>query len=138
MRLRARPAFRARAHRGAAFADFDGDGRVDVVASAIGSPAQLWRNTSPGENQWLAVRLQGETSNANGIGAIVRVGDQTAMATSAVGYASSSLGPVHFGLGTAPNVSEIIVEWPGGTRQRVIVTELNRVVTVREPGGGVR
>ena len=43
----------AAAHRGCAFADFDNDGRVDVVVSALGEPAELWRNSRPAENTWI-------------------------------------------------------------------------------------
>ncbi len=124
--------FRPAAHRGAAFADFDADGRVDVVVSAIGSPAELWRNESAAINRWVAVRLIGTVSNADGLGAVVRAADQVTMANSAVGYASSSLTPLHFGLGREPKLSEIRVTWPDGREQTVPLVGLDRLVTVTE------
>ena len=128
--------FGAAAHRGAAFADFDADGRVDVVVSAIGSRAELWRNESKTANQWLGVRLIGTVSNADGIGALVRAGDQVAMVSSAMGYASSSLTPLHFGLGRESNLGEIRVTWPGGREQTVPLGGLDRLVTVTEEDSG--
>lgn len=128
--------FQPAAHRGAAFADFDRDGRVDVVVSAIGGATELWRNESATDNRWLAVRLIGSLSNKDGIGALVRAGDQVAMATSAIGYASSSLTPLHFGLGREPNLSEIRVTWPGGREQVVPLDGLDRLVTVTEEVAG--
>ncbi len=129
-------AFEPAVHRGAAFADFDGDGRVDVVVSSLGSRAELWRNESPSRHQWLGVRLVGTASNTDGIGATVRAGSQVAMLTSSIGYASSSLGPVHFGLGEAPTPQEIQVTWPSGTVQAVALVGLNRVLIVTEPAAG--
>lgn len=130
--------FRPAAHRGAAFADFDGDGRVDVVVSAIGSPAELWHNQTETVNRWLAVRLIGTASNADGIGAWVRAGDQATMATSAVGYASSSLTPLVFGLGRESKLDMIHVTWPGGTEQAVPLDGLDRLVIVTEEVAGQR
>ena len=130
--------FRPAAHRGAAFADFDADGRVDVVVSAIGSPAELWRNETATANRWLQVRLIGTGSNADGLGALVRAGDQVAMASSAVGYASSSLTALHFGLGREPDLREIRVTWPDGRAQTVPLDGLDRLVTVTEEDAGQR
>src|SRR5207245_2360612 len=62
-----------RAHRGAAFADLDGDGRVDVVTTALQAPAELWWNQSPAAGHWLEVRLTGTKSNREGIGAAVKL-----------------------------------------------------------------
>ncbi|HEY2015481.1 MAG TPA: VCBS repeat-containing protein [Bryobacteraceae bacterium] len=67
-----------KAHRGAAFADFDGDGRVDGVVSALGDVAELWENTSPQVQHWIDLRLVGTKSNRDGIGAQVRIGNQYA------------------------------------------------------------
>src|SRR5262249_55022125 len=91
-------------HRGAAFADFDRDGRVDVVVSRIGEPAELFRNTSPTRNHWLALRLRGRRSNRDAIGATVQVVGaagrrQWNRVTTAVGYGSSSDRTVFFGMG---------------------------------------
>lgn len=120
------------AHRGAAFADFDGDGRVDVVVSAIGGAAELWRNLSPTENRWLGIRLIGTASNVDGIGARVQIGSQVLTASSSSGYASSSLAPLHFGLGPAPDLQFVRIDWPSGTQQTAKVKGLDQVMTVVE------
>jgi hypothetical protein len=89
----------ARAHRGSAFADFDNDGKIDVVVSALGEPAELWQNVSSEPNHWLILKLTGTRSNRDGMGAKIKIGNQFNHATTAAGYASSSPQSVHFGVG---------------------------------------
>ena len=122
------------AHRGAAFADFNNDGKVDVVVSQLGGRAELWENVSPVENTWMDVRLVGTNSNRDGIGARVRVGNQWNEMTSNVGYASSSLTPVHFGTGKAAS-ADVEIVWPGGIRQAIKSAKTNQALTVRERSG---
>ena len=130
-----------RAHRGAGFADLDGDGRVDVVVSALGAPAELWWNQSADTGHWLAVRLAGTKSNRDGMGAVVKVTAgsdprwrrQWNSMTSAVGYASSSRGPVHFGTGAAAVLDTVEVRWPGGAVQVVKDVKADQVLTLAEP-----
>lgn len=121
----------ASAHRGCAFADFDRDGRVDVVVSSLGGAAELWHNTSPGRRAWLNVRLLGTKSNRDGMGAKVRAGGQSNVMTSAVGYASSSHDGVHFGLGESEGVA-VQVTWPSGTVQDLGRVSANQILEVRE------
>ncbi len=122
-----------RAHRGAAFADFNGDGRIDAVVSALGEPAELWENISPGGLHWIELRLVGSKSAREGIGAQVRIGTQYAEMTTTVGYASSADVPLHFGLGTAATVPKIQIRWPGGALQTLTDIKADRVVEVTEP-----
>ncbi len=131
----------ARAHRGAVFADFDGDGRVDVAVTALGAPAELWHNESTGGGHWLDVRLQGTRSNRDGLGAVVRIAatgdrrwrEQYNPMTTAGGYASSSAGPVHFGTGAATTIATVEVRWPSGTVQVLKDVPADQVLTVLEP-----
>jgi hypothetical protein len=125
-------------YRGAAFADFDNDGRVDVVVAAIGSEAVLLRNVTANENHWLAFKLRGTKSNRDGIGARIRVSlaDGRALynhATTSVGYASSSERLVRFGLGTAGEAKEVEIIWPSGIAQKLTKVPADRLIEVREP-----
>ena len=121
------------AHRGAAAADFDDDGRLDLVVSALGEPAAVLRNLSEPAGNWIALDLVGTISNRDGLGARVKARDQTRWMKSAAGYASSSLRPIHFGLGksTAPVTVEIF--WPSGQSQTVESVPLNQRTVVHEP-----
>ena len=71
-------------------------------------------------------------SNRDGIGARIRIGNQSNHMTSSVGYISSSHGPVHFGLGKAQRV-DIEVRWPSGVSQTLKDVPTNQTLTVREP-----
>jgi hypothetical protein len=126
-------------HRGCAFADFDGDGRVDAVVSSLERDAELWMNRSPNTNHWLDVALRGTHSNRDGIGARIKVvspsGTQYNHQTSSVCYASSSLGPVHFGLGPDKIATRIEVTWPSGIVQTLENVAADRIVTAVEPAG---
>jgi hypothetical protein len=122
-----------RAHRGSAFADLNADGKIDVVVTSLGEPAEVWENIAASQNRWLIVKLRGTRSNRDGIGAELTIGKQKNLMTSAVGYASSSHSGVHFGLGKVSRVDVLEVRWPSGTRQFVRDIETNRTIEVREP-----
>jgi enediyne biosynthesis protein E4 len=122
----------ARAHRGCAFADFNNDGKIDVVVACLGEPAELWQNISPDANNWIILKLIGTKSNRDGIGARVRIGKQWNQMTSAVGYASSSHFGVHFGLGKMAQIPEIEIRWPSGFVQVLRDVSANQVLQVHE------
>ena len=89
--------------RGAAYADFDHDGDLDVLITTNHGPAYLFRNDGGNRNHWLNVRLAGTKSNRDGIGAVVRVesasGKQWNMVRSGSSYCSQSDLALTFGLG---------------------------------------
>jgi len=125
-------------HRGAAFGDLDGDGRVDVVVTRIGERAEVFRNTSPAPNHYLAVRLRGKRSNRDGIGSMVHVTSasgrqQWNRVTTATGYGSSSDRTVFFGMGRDAGRSSVEVLWPSGIRQTERNVACDRYLMLDEP-----
>lgn len=126
-------------HRGAAFADFDHDGRVDVVVTALNDKPRVLHNVTPGAGHWLALRLTGTRSNRDAIGAWVHIttasGEQWNRVSTSVGYAGSSERTLHFGLGADAVVRTIDIRWPSGTTQRLRNISADRYLDVQEPPG---
>jgi enediyne biosynthesis protein E4 len=123
----------AKAHRGSAYADFDNDGKIDVVVSALEGPVELWHNVSPDPNHWLDIRLMAAKCNRDGIGASIHLSNQWNDMTSAVSYASSTLCPVHFGLGSTAQVDTVEILWPNRKKQVLHGIRSDQVLQVREP-----
>jgi hypothetical protein len=122
--------------RGAAFADYDTDGRIDGVIVNLGAPAYLLHNTSPAAGHWISIRLVGRKSNRDGIGARVEalVGSrrQTHERVAGSGYLSQDDPRLHFGLGPAAKVDRLTVTWPSGAVQVLENVAADRIVTITE------
>jgi hypothetical protein len=123
--------------RGAAFADYDRDGRVDVyVVNQDGTP-RLLRNVTTLGSHWLEVDTVGRASNRDGCGATLKaeVGGTTllrqVLCGSSLGAGSDTV--VHFGLGTATRVSRLVIRWPSGIRQVLRNVAADRLLTATEP-----
>ena len=133
------PAFRIKhVGRGAAVADFDNDGDLDIVIMNQREPPSLLRNDCPKENHWLKVRLEGTKSNRSAIGArvLVRYGGkvQAQGVLSQASYMSSNDPRLHFGLG-AEKTADIEVHWPSGAVEKFPSQAANRLVTILEGKG---
>jgi hypothetical protein len=125
------------AHRGAAFGDLNNDGKIDVVVSAIGSPAELLYNTGGAGNHWILIRTIGTRSNRDGIGTQIKItvpsgAVQYGEVSPAGSYASSSDKRVHFGLGAEKTIKEIELHWPSGAVQVLRNIEADQIITVTE------
>jgi hypothetical protein len=138
--------------RGACFADYDSDGKVDAFLVNLGAKGTLVHNVSTTKGHWIAIDLIGAmrmgdtrsaagtvsaTSNRDGMGARVEVsaGDKhwTAERVAGSGYLSQDDGRMHFGLGAATRIDRILVKWPSGREQTLVNQDVDRVLTVEEP-----
>jgi len=125
--------------RGAAYADYDRDGDLDILVTTNDGPAYLFRNDGGNRNNFVCIRLLGRKSNRDGIGAVVRVtsklGRQWNMVRSGSSYCSASDLALTFGLGSDPEVQSIEIEWPSGERQKLGAVAANQFLTLDESAG---
>ena len=109
------------AARGAAFADLDNDGNMDIVVTNNGDPPLLLKNLGPTENHFVNFKLVGTKSNRDAMGArvTIRTGSLSQIREVAGGgsFLSQSDLRVHFGLGETTLVDSLEVKWPSGKRQ---------------------
>jgi hypothetical protein len=123
---------------GAAFADFDNDGAMDIVINNINDEAFLYRNTITGRdtvtNHFLQIKFKGNNQNINGIGAMVSIyydhGKLQAFENTPYrGYLSTLQAGAHFGLGTATGVDSIVIRWQPGKKQVIKNVKANQAIT---------
>jgi hypothetical protein len=125
--------------RGAAYADYDRDGDLDLIISTNNGPAYLFRNDGGNQNHWLNIRLVGTRSNRSGIGAVVRIesasGKQWNMVRSGSSYCSQSDLALTFGLGADAKAARLEVEWPSGVKQQFTDIAANQFLKIQEERG---
>jgi hypothetical protein len=123
--------------RGACFADYDNDGKVDAFVVNLGGKGTLLHNVSTDAGHWIEIKLKGTKSNRDGIGARVEVfaagKRHTAERVAGSGYLSQDDDRLHFGLGATTAVEKLIVHWPSGREQTLEKLGVDRVLTVEEP-----
>ena len=123
--------------RGAAYADIDHDGDLDVLITTNHGPAYLYRNDSAEKNNWISLRLTGAgKSNRSALGAVVRVqsaqGRQWQTVHSGSSYCSQSDLALTFGLGKDTTISSIEIDWPSGFKQKLTNVKAGQILNITE------
>ena len=129
---------------GAAYADLNNDGRLDLVVNNLDAPASIYQNIQPRDDahHFLEIKLDGESPNRRGIGStlILTAGGQKQYLYHSPyrGYMSSMDDRAHFGLGRARRVDSLEVIWPDGRQQRLTGLEVDRILTVQQKDAALK
>lgn len=128
--------------RGAAYADLDRDGDLDILISTNDGAPILYTNEGGNRNHWLTVRLNGTRSNRSALGAVVRIesalGKQWRTVHSGSSYCSQSDLALSFGLAGDRTIRSLSVDWPSGVHQRFNNIAANQFLTIDESRGIVK
>lgn len=114
--------------RGAALADFDLDGRIDILVMNRRAPMEIYRNISKDTGNWVAIKLTQKGGNRNAIGSRITIGKDSQQVTIGGGHAGGQALPIHFGLGDA-KTAIINIEWPDGSLTKH-ETKTNQIITI--------
>ena len=132
-----RPLGTHRVGRGAAFADYDRDGDVDIFVVNHDGPARLLENRAETGHRWLEVRLHGRPPNTSALGARLYLHADSLLQTREVGaqgsYLSQNELTQHFGLGERRAADSLLIRWPSGTRQVLRDLPVDTLLTITEP-----
>lgn len=133
------PLVENKSSRGAAFADYDNDGDIDVLVVNMNEPPSLLRNDTASGHHWIGLRLAGTKSNRDGIGARVTLSAggmrQTREVRSGGSYLSHNDFRLHFGLGRAEKIEAVKVRWPSGLAETFPALEAGKYHTLQEGEG---
>ena len=126
----------ARNARGAAYADYDRDGDLDMIVTTNHGRAVLLRNDGGNRNHWLCIHLIGTRSNRQGIGArlLLEAGGKQYLRQYGVqgSYLSSSAPEAWFGLGQIKQIDSLTIAWPSGSRQVFRDLPIDRTLAITE------
>ena len=129
--------FKPAVGRGSAYADIDGDGDLDIIATQVAGPPMLLRNDRPLGNHHVRLKLVGTRSNRDALGATVKITaggrSQWREVMTSKSYLSASELPVTFGLGTIDKVESVEILWPGGTKQTLTHVAIDTLTVVEQP-----
>ena len=129
-----------KASRGAAFADFDNDGDVDIVVNNVHDTPDLFRLDQTVTHHWITVKLVGTRSNRSAIGSLVRVitadGEQRQEVRGGGSYYSQNDLRLQFGLGEMKSVERVVVRWPNGEEETWTAPPVDRINTLTEGRAG--
>ncbi len=128
---------------GAAYADLDNDGDLDLIVNNINRPAFIYRNESQkGDSNYLQIKLKGADLNSDGIGAKISIyenGKTQALEQSPMrGYLSSVSTILNFGLGSASEVDSLIIRWNSGKQQHIQNVKSNQVLVLEENNASLK
>jgi hypothetical protein len=130
-----------RVSRGAAIADFDNDGDLDILVNNNGGAPQLLRNDGGNANHWLEILLIGTKSNRDAVGARVKItaGDPKLVLfdqrKGGMSYQSAQDPRLHFGLGQRDRVDSVEITWPSGEITRLANLKSDQIIAVKEGVG---
>ena len=128
--------------RGAAYADFDNDGDIDIVYTNLNAPPTLLENITKPVNQWITIKTVGTQSNRDGIGARLKLTAddlvQYATVRSGESYLSGNDPRIHFGLGQRKKIDELEILWPSSHVDKIPNPPINVIATVQEGKGIIR
>ncbi|HEY7498982.1 MAG TPA: CRTAC1 family protein [Vicinamibacterales bacterium] len=133
------PATIPKAGRGAAFADFDDDGDVDIVINNVHDAPDLYRLDSANDRHWIGAALAGSESNRSAIGARIRMvtseGSQIQEVRAGGSYYSQNDLRAHFGLGALTGIERLEVRWPNGREESWTGLAIDRYHSLKEGSG---